>query len=437
MQSENYQTVAIIGRPNVGKSTLFNRLIGKRQAIESPIPGTTRDRLFGEVSWNGKSFNLIDVAGIEYGQKEELNQNIQEGIQIAIEQADLIVFMVDWNEKGNQTDRLIAAQLRKARKPVILAINKADNIERINQIEEFKRFGQFDIMPVSAISGKNTGDLLDLIVKKLPKAKKQAKTNEHKIGLAIVGRPNVGKSTLINTIIGQKRAVVSEIPGTTRDIINVEFRYKGQLLEIIDTAGIRRRGKAKKETIERFSLLRTQKALKKSDIVVVMIDGEEGLVSADATIIGQAIDWGKGIVIAVSKVDLWEHYEEKMAEFLSILSKKLNFAPWAPVVFISGKDALNINPLLNQIILAYSNRKKMLPEEDLDKILDYAKEQNQQIGNIVSLKQKRSSPPILKAFYKGRKMPHKTQIRYLENKIRDAYPLNGTPIFIDLISTRK
>ena len=252
------KTVALIGRPNVGKSTLFNRLVEKRISIETPIPGTTRDQIFGEVTWGKETFNLIDVAGFEFGSKKEIDRNIQEGVNFAIDNSDLIVFVVDWTEPDNDVDRRVAQILRKAKKDIILAVNKADNIKRIEELERFNRLGGFPVVPVSAISGKNTGDLLDLITEHLETIETPAELPvpiADTVKLSIIGRPNVGKSTLLNTIIGEKRAIVSEEAGTTRDVINIRFMHEGRNIEISDTAGIRRPGKIGKDTIESFSLL--------------------------------------------------------------------------------------------------------------------------------------------------------------------------------------
>lgn len=432
MENENLKTVALVGRPNVGKSTLFNRLIGQRKAIETPIPGTTRDRLYGEVSWCGKEFNIIDLAGIEFGTKEEIDRNIQESVNFAIETADLILFIVDWEEKENPIDKRIARLLQKASKNVLMVINKADNLERINSIEEFKRLGKFEMVPVSAIGGKNTGDLLDVVCSKISESKPvEKKVEEPKIKLAIIGRPNTGKSTLINTIIGDKRAVVSAEAGTTRDVVNVDFIYKGTKIEIADTAGIRRPGKIQKDTIESFGLLRTHRALKESDIAILLIDGIEGLVSSDANILGQAKEWGKGIILAVNKIDMWDDLETKMPRMIAYLQEKLNFTPWLPIIFISAKEKENIKPLLNQIMTVYKNRNTTIDQKELDQILEDAKQNNFQLSNLTSISQKKTNPPIFEVKFK-KEEPHVSQIRYLENRIRDNYPMTGTPIFIDL-----
>jgi GTPase len=441
MQNTKLKTVAIIGRPNVGKSTLFNRLVGKRIAIETAIPGTTRDRLFGEVSWGKSKFNLMDVAGIEFGSKKEIDQSIQEGVNFAIDYADLIVFLTDWHDKNNEVDKTIARFLRKTDKPILIAVNKADNIERQEKIDEFKRLGNFPIVPVSAISGKSSGDLLDLIIKSLKKVKSKTSVEKVKkptIKLAIIGRPNVGKSTLLNTIIGEKRAIVSDEPGTTRDTVTIDFSHSGENIQITDTAGIRRPGKITKDTIESFSVLRTMRALQNSDIAILVIDANEGLVALDVNILGKAKEWGKGIILALNKIDtIKEERQEFMARFLTELQTKLNFVPWLPIVFISAKENENVKPLFNQVISTKKNRSFHIPQGDLNQILEKAKSDNDQLKGIIGLSQFKANPPIFKAKFKGRDRLHPTQVRYLENRIRDNYPLNGTPIFIDLVKEAK
>lgn len=436
MIEKNLKTVALIGRPNVGKSTLFNRLVGKRIAIETPIPGTTRDRLYGEVSWRGETFNLIDVAGVEIGSKKEIDKDIQKGIDAAMENAELILFLVDWHERDNEMDKIIARKLRPLSKKVILVINKADDAKKEGNIDEFKRLGGFSVVPVSAISGQSSGDLLDEVVKFLKKIKISAVAKSHKksdINLSIIGRPNVGKSTLMNVIIGEKRAIVSEEAGTTRDTIQVEFMHKGKNIVIADTAGIRRPGKVKKDTIESFSVLRSYRALKNCDIAILVIDASEGLVALDANILGFAKEWGKGIVLAVNKIDLIEGSKENyIATMLYKLQGELNFVPWLPVVFISAQDEENINFLLNQVIQADKNRRARFSDEELASVFELAKNSNPQLAGLTKLHQKKTLPPTFEVKYSGKEKPHYTQIRYLENKIRDQYPLSGTPIYLDL-----
>jgi len=435
MERENQKIVAVIGRPNVGKSTLFNRLIGKRIAIETPIPGTTRDRLYGEVNWQGQEFTLLDVAGVETGSKKEMDRFIQDGVDLAIESADLVLFVVDWNEKDNQIDRSVARRLKKSGKNVLLVVNKVDNISRLEDMEEFKRFGFQNPIPVSAISGKSSGDLLDLVAKELKKIPDNNSKDhtKHDINLAIIGRPNVGKSTLLNTIIGEKRAIVSEEAGTTRDIVNVSFFHKGKNILIADTAGIRRPGKIGHDTIESYSVIRAERALKNCDVAILVIDAEEGLVALDANILGNAKEWGKGIIFAVNKIDLvQDDKDEFMAKMIWILQKKLNFAPWLPVVFISAQDEVNINALLTQAVAVFENRRTTVPQEILDDIIAQSKQSNPQLQDILSLTQKRTEPPQFEISVSAKKVPHYTQIRYLENRIRDVIPMNGTPIYVDV-----
>lgn len=435
MTEEILKTVAVVGRPNVGKSTLFNRLAGKRIAIETPIAGTTRDRLFAEVDWQGYRFNLVDVAGLESKTKNDLDQVVQSNAEMAIAEADLVLFVVDWNDADSQVDRTIARALRKIDKPIILVVNKADNISRQKATEVFVRLGNYPIFPVSAISGSNTGNLLEEIVTQLKQVKSPVKTIAKKetadINLAIIGRPNVGKSTLLNSIIGAKRAIVSSEAGTTRDIIDVLFYHKGKKILISDTAGIRRPGKIDHDSIESYSLLRTYQALKDSDVAVLIIDAVEGLVALDANILGKAKEWGKGIVLAVNKIDQVED-EDYMPRMLSYLRKKLNFAPWLSVVFISAQDEVNLKPLLDQVVAAFESRKTEIPEAELVKILEDLKNSNPQLDCVKSLLQKKASPPVFAITYKGRKAPHVTQVRYIENRLRDSYPMNGSPIFIDV-----
>ncbi len=425
-----FKTVAIIGRPNVGKSTLFNRLVGKRIAIETPTAGTTRDRLYADISFGGISFSLIDMAGIESKSKTPLNKEMQAGIETAKEEANLILFVVDWQEKDNQEDKNIARSLRNSKTPVLMIVNKVDNLEREKDIKEFVRLGNFEIITVSSISGKNSGALLERIAKLLGKSKKSSNPN-FDINLAILGRPNVGKSTLLNTIVGQKRAIVSAEPGTTRDAGDFLFNHKGKTIRIIDTAGIRRPGKIKKDTIESFSVLRSWRAFHESNIVLVLSDGSEGFVASDTHLIGETKESGKGVILVINKIDKWQNPEENIAKMLSNLSVRLNFAPWLPVVFISASEKTNITPLLNQIIKVNENLHYEIDQKDLDLILEDAKNTNSQLKDIIKLKQKRSKPIVFELLFQGKKPPHLSQIRSLENKIRDAYPLSGVPFFID------
>ncbi len=315
-----------------------------------------------------------------------------------------------------------------------MVVNKVDNVSRLESIDLFKRLGFQDPIPVSAISGKSSGDLLDVIAKELKEddmAPAKVHTN-YDINLAIIGRPNVGKSTLLNTIIGEKRAVVSAEAGTTRDSVNVSFFHKGKNIQISDTAGIRRPGKVGHDTIESFSVIRAERALKNCDVAILVIDASEGLVALDANILGNAKEWGKGIILALNKIDLIPGgQEEYMAKTIWILQRKLNFAPWLPIVFISAQDEVNINSLLTQVVAVAENRNTLVPQELLDEIMELSKQSNPQLQDIQKLSQKRSTPPQFEITVSAKKIPHYTQVRYLENRIRDVMPMNGVPIYID------
>jgi GTP-binding protein len=436
MQTTEDKIVAIIGRPNVGKSTLFNRLVGRRIAIETPVPGTTRDRLFAEVSWGEEKFVLVDVAGIELGSKKEVEIGMQESAKVAIESADLILFIVDWNERENQLDKKVALMLRKSGKPVIMAVNKVDNVKRQDTIDEFKRLGFQNPIGISAIIGLGTGDLMELIADTLETIKKPVvvkKEENFDIKLAVIGRPNVGKSTLLNNIIGEKRAVVSDEAGTTRDTITVSFSHKGQKIQMTDTAGLRRPGKVEKDSIESFSVIRTERALKNCDVAVMVIDAEEGLVALDTHILGEAKEWGKGIILAINKTDkVLGDKNEYMAKTIWDLQRKLNFIPWMPIVFISALNEENISTLLNQVVSVSESRKTIIPTEDLAMIAEAVKKANSQLSGLNVFTQQCSNPPTFQVKFTKRRAPHYTQLRYLENIIRDYYPMNGSPIFIDL-----
>jgi len=437
MTNRNLKTVALIGRPNVGKSTLFNRLVGKRIAIETPIAGTTRDRLYDTVVWGNHQFYLMDVAGVETGKKDELDIDMQAGVDYALNNADLVLFVVDWNDQHNEQDRNIARTLRKLDKKVLLIVNKADNLKRHEDADIFQRLGGFKVVPVSAISGMSTGDLMDEICNNLNLTDEDRvveERNEDEIKLAIVGRPNVGKSTLLNTIVGEKRAVVSNVPGTTRDTLDVNFMHKGKKIILTDTAGVRRHGKVAHDTPESFSLVRTYKALRECDICVLVIDAIEGLVAGDTHILGSAKDWGKGVVLVVNKIDAVEGDRDAfMDNMLYKLQIELNFAPWLPVVFISAKDDENIKPMLDRVIAADESRKTIIPEEDMKEIVTFIRNSNAQLQNLKYIRQKANNPPTFEFRFTNKRISHKSQFRYIENKMRDAYPMAGTPIYLDLV----
>lgn len=436
---QNNTIIAIIGRPNVGKSTLFNRLIGKRKAIETATPGTTLDRLYGDFSWAGKNFILIDTAGIISRGKDEIMTAALAGVDLAIEEAEVIIFVVDYTTGIDPKDIEIARTLRRAKKKVVVAVNKCDNTDRADKSVEFRRLGFDKIIPVASISGRNTGDLLDEVSELAGDIEIAEPVTKDKpdFSLAIIGRPNVGKSTLLNSIADSPKMIVSAIPGTTRDAEEHIVTFKGKKIKLTDTAGIRRKSKIPHDTIESFALLRSLRAVEESDVVVFMIDALEGLVAIDQGILGEAKNLGRSIIIAVNKIDQWENPEEEMAKFLGALTRSLNFMPWVPVVFISAQEKTHINHLLNQAIKAYENRFIEADNEELRKILEEGKSTLPEISYIKELYFERANPPVFKAkIWKADKI-HFSHKRFLENRIRDLYGYEGTPIFIDWIRIEK
>lgn len=424
--------VAIVGQPNVGKSTLFNRLIGQKHAIETPIPGTTRDRLYDDIVWRGRDYLLMDTAGILFGSHDDVGESGQRATELAMEEADVILFVVDFKQGITQADLQISKKLRRE-KNVILVINKCDNKFDTQLLLPFKRLGLEKMTLVSAVSGRNTGDLLDMIHDAAhnitPKITKDADDNI--INLAIIGRPNAGKSTLLNSIIGEKKMIVSSTPGTTRDSQNYQTTYKNKVVNLIDTAGIRKKSKIQFGSIEGYAQLRSIKAIRDSNVVVYLLDASAGIVSLDQSLLGEAAKQGKSIILAVNKIDLWADAENEMAKFIAKLQSELNFMPWLPIIFVSAKNQVHLNNLLNQSSKVFENRFLMIESEVCTQILLQAKENNGQIEYMRSLVQERSNPAVFKIKTHKNKKPHFSHLRYLENRIRDYQEFRGNPIFID------
>ncbi|MDD3086795.1 MAG: ribosome biogenesis GTPase Der [Patescibacteria group bacterium] len=441
MKKEVQPVVAIIGRPNVGKSTFFNRLCGKRKAIESALEKTTVDRIYGGVNWCGKKFSLIDTAGIyENDKNDQLQKNISDNINLAIEQSDLIIFLVDVMV-AHSYDREIAKLLRKSNKKILLVANKSDNQTREIVSRELLSLGLGEPIFISAISGRGVGDLLEKISQELPKSKNVRKLQENIISISLIGRPNVGKSTILNSLLGEDRAIVSSIPGTTRDINDALISFRGTKYRVVDTAGIRRRGKIDSE-IEKFSIIRSVNAIKESDVSIIIIDADEGITNQDAHIAGTAKDMGKSIIIAINKFDIWdqlaeEKKKEKMAIMIEELRRNLAFLPYVPIVFVSGLEKTNIKKLLSEAKDLFSERNRIIDAEEVEKIGLEAKSNNQQFPNFYSFYQERSNPPVFKLEVRDKKRVHFSHLRYLENFIRNYYPFRGTPIFIDLLEKSK
>src|SRR6266567_3688858 len=369
--------VAIVGRPNVGKSTFFNRMLADQVAVVEDLPGTTRDRIYGDTDWNGREFTLIDTGGLELssaipvgqvglnGQPGDIMKNVRAQAELAIEEADVIVFMVDARSGIAAADEEVADLLRRTEKPVILAANKADNAARRQDAVEFYSLGLGEPTDISSIQGTGTGDLLDRIVEELPPADEMEEDEEEGIPrIAIVGRPNVGKSSLLNSLLGFQRSIVSEVPGTTRDAIDTELEFQGQRIRLIDTAGIRRRGRVG-PGVEKYSVLRATRAIERCDIALLLVDASEGLAAQDTHIAGEIADHAKGVVVVVNKWDLaqaqrraeregeYPHPDKEIESaeaYRLLIAEGLKFIPYAPIIFTSAKTGYHIQSLLETVL---------------------------------------------------------------------------------------
>lgn len=427
--------VAIVGRPNVGKSTLFNRIIGERDAIVDPQSGVTRDRHYGEAQWNGKKFIVIDTGGYVPESKDVFEAAIREQVWIAIEEADVIVFVVDGITGVTPLDVEIAKILRQTNKKVVLAVNKIDNEKSEIYIAQFYELGVGEPFPISALHGRKIGDFLDEVVKDLPSVDGEEKNEEDQIKVAIVGQPNVGKSSFVNAVLGENRTIVTDIPGTTRDSIDTQFEYNGNKFLLIDTAGLRKRSKIK-ESIEFYSAIRALKALQRCDVAVVMLDATCGLERQDLRIIGEAAELKKGIVIAVNKWDLVEKDANTALEYEHALKSKLKVFDYVPVVFISAKTKQRIFKVLDLAKVVHDERAKRIKTSELNKVLfPIVKETPPPAvsGKEIKIKyvtQVKSSPPVFAFFANFPDDIPEHYKRFLENKIRENFGFIGVPLTI-------
>lgn len=435
--------VAIVGRPNVGKSTFFNRVVGERLAIVEDVPGTTRDRIYGDGEWNGRHFTLIDTGGLEFefdkpldtsteeGLSEEIAMQIRGQAQLAIEEADVILFMVDAKTGITASDREIANILRRTNKPVILAANRADSEERRLNAVEFYELAIGDPIAVSSYHGTNTGDLLDKIVENLPPSPEDEE--DKNVRIAIIGRPNVGKSRLLNSILGQERVIVSDVPGTTRDAIDTEIRVGDKEVTLIDTAGIRRAGRID-QGIEKWSVMRTLRAVNRCTVVLLVIDASEGVTAQDAHIAGYALEQSKGIVLVINKWDKVEKDTNTMNEFTKNIREELDFIAWAPMVFISAKFGQRVNRVLDLAMHVSEERQKRVPTASINKLIREAVAEHQPATKpgkwfkILYVTQADVNPPTFVFSVNDAKSLHFSYERYLENRIRQAFGFEGTPI---------
>lgn len=423
--------VAVVGRPNVGKSTLFNRLIGQPLAIVEDSPGTTRDRLYADSEWNGRTFTVVDTGGLVFDESGEVEWKVREQAQIAIAEADVIVFMVDASTGLIAADREAADLLRRADKPIILAANKADNEERRQAAVEFYELGLGDPIPVSALHGTGTGDLLDAITASF--APEVMEEPDEAMRVAIVGRPNVGKSSLLNALLGEERAIVSEIPGTTRDAIDTRLEWGGQPIVLIDTAGIRRRGRIE-PGVEKYSVLRAMRAIQRADVAVLVLDGVDGPTAQDAHVAGYILEEMKSVVVAVNKWDLVPKDSHTMHQYTQVVRAALRFMDYVPVLFISAKTGQRVGQVLDTALRVRDERLVRLSTAELNDIVRKAVARQSpptKAGKALKFyyaTQPSVDPPTFVFFVNDKELVHFSYVRYLENQIRERYPFTGTPL---------
>jgi GTP-binding protein len=423
--------VALVGRPNVGKSALFNRMLGGRKALVEEAAGTTRDRVYGDVEWCGKRFRIVDTGGLLMDGSLPYSELVRSQVETAAAEAEVILFVVDGKEGLTAGDRDVADRLRRVAKPVLLVANKTESEYRRESAVEFYDLGLGEPTPVSALHGMGVGDLMDMLADMLPET--LVAEPSAALSIAIVGRPNVGKSMLTNAILGEERVIVSETPGTTRDSIDTPFEYGDSKLTLIDTAGIRRRGRVE-AGVEKHAVMRAQAAAQRADVALVLIDAGEGLTAQDAHIAGLVADSYVGIVLVANKWDLSPPEPVYRKEFSRIVRHRLRFAPWAPLCFVSAKEATGIDAMLAEALHVGEERQKRLPTAEVNAIVQRA------IGDrsppstrgrklkVLYVTQAQVTPPTFVFFVNDASLLHFSYQRYLENQLRKAYGFDGTPL---------
>ena len=428
-------TVAIIGKPNVGKSTFFNYIVGSRISIVEDTPGVTRDRVYAETNWRGRNFTVVDTAGIEPESDDTIISQMREQAKIAIDIADVILFLTDVKQGVTAADQEIAIMLKKSKKPVVLVCNKADNMSRDrNEIYEFYNLGMGEPYPVSAANALGIGDVLDALYENFPE-KSDDEDDDGRIKVAVIGKPNVGKSSLINKILGENRTIVSNIAGTTRDAIDTEYENEYGKYVLIDPAGIRRKSKVS-ESIEKFSIMRTLLAIERADVCLMMIDANEGVTDQDAKIAGEAHEAGKGIIIVVNKWDEYEKETGTLEKYKKDIYAKLSYLSYAPVIFISAKTGQRVDKLFNMINNVAEQNAMRVSTATLNQVIneaiaivqpptDKGKRLKILYGTQVSTK-----PPTFVIFVNNKELFHFSYERYLVNQIRKEFGLEGTPVRI-------
>lgn len=425
--------VAIVGRPNVGKSTLFNALAGEQISIVKDTPGVTRDRIYADVTWLNYNFTLIDTGGIEPESKDIILSQMREQAEIAIASADVIIFMVDVRQGLVDSDSKVANMLRRSGKPVVLVVNKVDSFQKMmTDVYEFYNLGIGDPVPVSSVGKLGIGDMLDEVVKHFPESAAEDEEDERP-RIAIVGKPNVGKSSIINKIVGESRVIVSDIAGTTRDAIDTDITYNGNEYVFIDTAGLRRKNKIKEE-LERYSIIRTVTAVERADVVLVVIDATEGVTEQDAKIAGIAHERGKGIIVVVNKWDAIEKNDKTIYEHTNRIKDILSFMPYAEILFISAKTGQRVGKIFDTIDMVIENQNLRIQTGVLNEILSEAVAMQQPPSDkgkrlkIFYMTQVSVKPPTFVIFVNNKELMHFSYTRYLENKIRDTFGFRGTSL---------
>ena len=423
--------VCLIGRPNTGKSSLFNRLVGEEKSIIMDMPGITRDRIYGEVNYNQKKFSLIDTGGLELG-KENFKQDILAQATFAIDESDLILFVVDGKTELNQSDYMIRDILRKSGKEVIVVVNKIDNKERENSIYNFYELGFEQVIGVSATHKLGIKELLNTITEDLGVTEEQ---EENICRFCFIGRPNTGKSSLVNALLNEERAIVSNVAGTTRDATDTRFTYHGEDYIMVDTAGIKKRGKIY-ENIEKYSLIRSMRAIERSDVCVLVISAEDGIIEQDKHIAGMAINAGKALVICVNKWDTIENKDTAIKKWKELLKYEFQFATYAKVVFLSALTKKRIHMLMPEIIGAYENHQKEVKTSLVNSVIEEAVALHEPPSykgrrlKIYFVNEEATKPPKFVFRVNDKKLVHFSYERYLENKLRENFDFTGTPIIL-------
>ncbi len=425
--------VAIVGRPNVGKSTLFNALAGEMISIVKDTPGVTRDRIYADVSWLDKEFTLVDTGGIEPESKDVILSQMREQAQIAIDTADVIIFLTDVRQGLVDADSKVADMLRRSDKPVVLVVNKVDHFEKfMTDVYEFYNLGIGDPMPVSSASRLGIGDMLDEVVKYFPDGAGEEEEDDRP-RVAIIGKPNVGKSSIINKLLGEQRVIVSDIAGTTRDAIDTDIVYNGKEYVFIDTAGLRRKSKIKEE-IERYSIIRAVSAVERADVVLMVIDAVEGVTEQDAKIAGIAHERGKGIIIVVNKWDAIEKNDKTMREYENEVRRVLSFMPYAQIMYVSAQTGQRLVKLYDMIDMVIENQSMRVATGVLNEIMTEAVAMQQPPSDkgkrlkLYYITQVSVKPPTFVIFVNDKELMHFSYTRYLENKIREAFGFKGTSL---------